>query len=306
MVDFGLTILGNNSAVPAHGRHPTAQVLRHDGDQYLIDCGEGTQFRMQETGIRQRGLDTIFISHLHGDHFYGLFGLLNTVHLLSRSKPLTIFGPAGLDAMLNAVLGDRRSRMRFDLIVHEISDDEPTTLVETDRMVVSTLPLVHRIPTTGFLFRERTRPAHIRPEAIRAHGIPHERIEAIRRGADFERPDGTVITHADLTTPAEPPRSYAYCSDTAFHEELIDRVNGVDLLYHEATFLAGQSARAAETFHSTAEQAARIAHAAGVGRLVLGHFSSRYDDLSPVLAEARAIFPRTELGLEGTTFDVRI
>lgn len=300
---FELTVLGSNSALPAYGRFPTAQVLAVRERCYLIDCGEGAQMRMAEFGIRQGRIGQVFISHLHGDHIFGLIGWLASLALCSREEPLDIFAPAGLEEIIRVQL-KYTGGLPFPLAFHTIGPGRHALIFEDSAVSVYSLPLAHRIPASGFLFRERERPRNIRPECIDTFRIPYQAIPEIKAGADYRMEDGRVIPNAELTLGPPPPRSYAYCSDTAYHEALIPLVRGVDLLYHESTFCDEQAAHAAETGHSTARQAATIALKAGVGRLILGHYSSRYKNLEPFLEEARSVFPATELGLDGARFEV--
>lgn len=303
---FELTILGSNSAIPAHGRYPTAQVLNVHGQLYLIDCGEGTQMRMNDFGIRRSRIHQIFISHLHGDHFFGLVGLLTTYCLLGRKEALEVFSPPGLEEIIDLQLAVSGTVLPYPLHFRVLNPAVHTKIFEDTYVKVYSIPLRHRIPTCGFLFREKPPLRHIRPELIERLGIPYQEIKTIKEGADFTSPDGSVIPNSELTLPGDRPRSYAYCSDTAFAETIIPMVKGVDLLYHEATFKDEKTDYARQTLHSTARQAGEIARRAGVGRLVLGHYSTRYKDLSELLAEAQSVFPATELGLDGVRVEVQV
>ena len=303
-MNFELTLLGTNAALPIPGRAPSGQSLLVHHRPYLIDCGEGTQLRLIECGVRHRRIRQIFISHLHGDHVFGLIGLLTSWQLSDRRDPVDLFAPQPLEAMLRVQLEASQTKLGYVLSFHQVDPTRHYRLFEDRRVEVFSLPLDHRIPTTGYLFREKARPDNIRPEKIREYQIPVEAIPAIKAGAGFTLPGGRRITHEELTVPAPPPRSFAYCSDTRFREALIPLLQNVDLLYHEATFLEEQADLAEKTGHSTARQAARLARAAGVGRLVLGHFSSRYGDVEQFAREARRVFPKSIAGKEGMRIEV--
>jgi ribonuclease Z len=300
---FQLTLLGVSGALPARGLFPSAQALTIGNRAYLIDCGEGAQIQMQALGISPLRIHQIFISHLHGDHFYGLIGLLGSMALAGRDKPLDIFGPRALEEIIQVQL-KHVGPVPFPLRFQPVDPGKHQLIYENKAIEVYTLPLIHRSPAAGFLFREKPRLRKMRPEMIAAHDIPYQVIPAIKAGADYQAADGSLIPNAALTLDPPLPRSYAYCSDTAFNENLPALVKGVDLLYHEATFCDDREDLAAMTGHSTARQAALIAQRAGVGHLVLGHYSSRYPDFSPFLAEAREVFPRTSLGMDGAVFRV--
>ncbi len=301
---FDLRVLGTSGAVPAYGRFCSAQLLRTETADFLIDCGEGCQMRLQEYGGGQARIHHIFISHLHGDHFYGLPGLLTSWALNDRTEPLTLFSPAGLYRMLDALLDLDRRAFPFPIEFVTLHTTRSDLILETDHLSVHTLPLHHGLPTTGFLFRERPRPANIRPEKIAAYQIPYQAIPAIKAGGDFSLPDGRIVPHAELTRPAAPPRSYAYCSDTRYRPALVPLIQGVDLLYHETTFLHELVDQAEETLHSTALEAARIAAAAEVGRLIMGHYSSRYPRTEVFEQEARPVFPNAHAAADGSLYEV--
>ncbi len=301
---FELTILGSNSAIPAHQRHPSAQVLDVSENSYLIDCGEGTQMRMQTFQVRSGRIRQIFISHLHGDHIFGLIGLLTSYSLGGRTEPLQVFSPPGLRQVIEVQLAASQTQLKYELKFIELDTTLSQVIFEDARVSVTTIPLEHRIPTTGYLFREHPRLPNMRSEAIEEFQIPYQDIPAIKAGGDFRTTDGRVIPHQELVLPAAPPRSFAYCSDTVYLERLIPLLTGVDLLYHETTFMDELAEQAALTKHTTVRQAAHLAQAAGVGCLVMGHYSSRYRDLRPLLDEARAVFPASELGQEGRTYAV--
>ncbi|GAA4384799.1 ribonuclease Z [Hymenobacter koreensis] len=298
-MEFELKILGSASATPMLGRHHTAQVLTVGRQQYLIDCGESTQERLIEHRIRFGRIDHIFISHLHGDHFFGLFGLLGTLHLQGRTEPLRLFGPAGLDEILTTQLRCSGTPLSFDVQFTRV-DTTQHALVHEDKYVsVHTLPMRHRIPCCGYLFREKPGRPRLIKEKLPA-GLTPEQLQTLARGEDLRDELGHVhLRHLDVTEPPPAPRSYAYCSDTLYTETLADLVRGVSLLYHECTFLHEMLERAVQTGHSTARQAGQLARLAGVQQLLIGHFSSRYRDLQPLLDEARQEFTETNLALEG-------
>ena len=299
---FTVITLGTGAALPARGRYPTAQLVQIGGATYLVDCGEGTQERLRSEGINFMAIDRIFISHLHGDHYLGLMGLISSMHLLGRRKQLHVYGPKELKEVLDVQLRVSGTYLRFPLEMHPVAPASGEVLVSDARVTVTSLALKHRIACTGFLFKEVLGPRRLRPDQVEV--IPIRERAAVKNGADVSLPDGRVIPNADLTIDPEPPRSYAYCSDTAYEPALIPYLLGVDLLYHEATFNNAMAPKAKETMHSTAGQAAEIAKAAGVSRLLIGHFSSRFKSVDGLLAEARSIFPNTELSFEGGRFQV--
>jgi ribonuclease Z len=302
-LDFALTILGVNAATPAHGRYPTSQYLQIHNHHFLIDCGEGTQMRLSDFGLSRGKINHIFISHLHGDHIFGLPGLLFSFALNDRSNPLHIYSPNGLEEMVMAQLMPS-GEMPFPLIFHSFSTDTSTQIFENGELTVHTIPLRHRIPTCGFLFSEKPFQKNINPEKIKKYGLTVPQIVLAKNGNDVELTNGTKIKNHDLTYPPFKPRSYAFASDTMYHEAMIPNIMGVDLLYHETTFCNDAKERAIATMHSTAEQAAMIAKMANAGTLVTGHYSSRYIEIDIFLNEATAIFPNTVLGKEGNKYVV--
>jgi ribonuclease Z len=295
---FELTLLGTSGAVPAYGRYPSMQVLNVQEQLYMIDCGEGAQIRFADYGIRWSKLSQIFISHLHGDHFYGLPGMISSMALNSRKKPLTVYGPAALWPMLNAIMPDL-DRLPFQLGFEAIPQDKHELIFQDKRVKVYTLPLNHSIPASGFLFREKKRLRSMRGEMIARYQIPYQQIPAIKAGADYVAEDGSNIPNALLTTTPPKPRTYAYCSDTTYEPSLLPLIKEADLLYHESTFCERDRAQAETTMHSTASDAAHMAKQANVGQLVLGHYSSRYKYLDWILSEACNVFPNTILGMDG-------
>lgn len=299
-----LTILGYSSGGPFHGRHYTAQVLQLENQVFLIDCGEGTQMQIFRYRMKVDACKQIFISHLHGDHVFGLIGLITNWSHKKRSEPLHIFSPPGLRELIETTIRVCGIRLSYEIEFHEVDAMVSARVFENSKVEVWTIPLHHRGATSGWLFRQKAKPRNIRPEKIEEYNIPFEAIPGIKAGDDFELPDGRRVPNAELTLDPAPPASYAFCSDTAFHPPLIEMVRGVDLLYHEATYNNQNTAEAELYYHSTAAQAAEIARQAGVKRLILGHISGRYADTAQHLAEARAVFEATEMAEEGSVWDL--
>ena len=299
MATFDLNILGCGSALPTTRHNASSQVINLRDKLYMIDCGEGTQLQMRKMKIKFSQLNHIFISHLHGDHSLGLPGLVSTLGMLGRMGDLFVYGPAEVGEYVQVIeklfCQGSPFQMKFQAV-----DTNNYNLVMEDRSVsVYSLPMKHRVPCCGYLFVEKERSPHIIREMIDFYKIPISKIELIKQGADFVTEEGEVIPNKSLTRPAEPAKRYAYCSDTAFFPKIVPYIEGVDLLYHEATFLEADSARAYETFHSTTKQAASIARNAQVKKLLIGHYSARYIDLLPLEKEARSIFHNTLLANEG-------
>lgn len=303
-MQFDVTILGSNAAIPAFDRHPSSQIINYNGQHFLVDCGEGTQFRMNKFGIKRGRLDHIFISHLHGDHYYGLIGLLTSFNLNWREHDLHLYAAAPLEEIIAVHFKYSNTELRFKLHFHPLTDTKPEVIFESESLSVETIPLKHRIPTTGFLFREKKNLRKIISEKISEFNIPHHLINNIKRGDDFVTSDGIVIANEELTTAPLPPRSYAYCSDTLYTDTFLEQIKGINTLYHEATFIEEHASRAAETFHSTTRQAAQVAFRANAGKLLIGHFSARYEDLNFLLKESRDVFPLTYIAEEGKTFSI--
>lgn len=299
-----LIVLGSGAGGPFQGRNYTAQLFKVDNHIFLIDCGEGTQHQLFRYRLRYDHMKEIFISHLHGDHVFGLMGLLTSFALKKRSAPLAIFGPVGLRELVETSARLVGAIFPFIITVHEVDTTISTKVFENDKVEVSTIPLNHRTLCTGWLFKEKLRPANILAEKIQEYGIPYTEIAAIKAGADYHLPNGVIIAHTELTTPPSPPRSFAFCSDTAPSDTVIAAVKGVNLLYHEATFTNDHEAEAAYSGHSTAEQAAFVAREAGVGQLLIGHFSGRYRDVLQHLEEARAIFQYCNVVEEGREYEI--
>jgi len=304
MLKFELTILGCSSATPTSDRNPTSQVLNVHERLFLIDCGEAAQIQLRKFSIRFQKIDHIFISHLHGDHYLGLVGLLGTMHLLGRTKKLKIYSPKGLQEIVEVQHKHSDTFLRYPIEFVELDTENRNTIFENDSVTVETIPLSHRIPCCGFLFTEKEGERKIIPEKLAEHKVRTAYINKIKKGEDYKTEDDRLIPNSELTVPPTPPRSFAYCSDTIFLPALVPVIKGVDLLYHEATFASDMGERAAETFHSTAAQAATIAQKAEVKQLIIGHYSARYNDLSILLEEAKAVFENTLLAEEGKTYEV--
>ena len=274
MNNFKLVVLGCSSSLPTAKRNLSSQVVEVGGQLFLIDCGEGTQMQLRRNKIKIQRIQRIFISHLHGDHYYGLIGLLSTMNMLGRSTELHIHCPGDLEDMINTLLNTSETKLRYTVVYHHLNFVSGDVLYENNRLKIESIQLNHRVPCSGFLFKEKIGARKLKPEAIVKYNIPVVDREAIKNGGDFCSEDGVVVPNMELTLPALPPRSYAYCSDTAYLESVVNDVTGVDLLYHEATFMDAHIERAKETYHSTAKQAATIADKANVKKLVLGHFSA--------------------------------
>lgn len=299
-----LHILGSNSAAFAHDRHHTAQLLRVQDKYFLIDCGEGTQLLLKKNKIKFSRINNILISHLHGDHYYGLIGLLSTLHLYGRKSDLIIIGPPGLADIISLQFKYSETRLNYDIKFTEWIPNQEMTVFDDEKMTIETIPLNHRVPCSGYLFKEKPKKRGINRKVIEQNLTPIQ-INKLKDGKDIEDESGNVILENELVTfPSKPPFSYAFCSDTKYKPELSAKLKGVDLLYHEATFMEDMEDRAAMTFHSTAKQAAQLAKDSGIKKLLLGHFSTRYKDLDPLLQEARSIFENTELAREGEKFIV--
>jgi len=299
---LALTILGNNSAIPAFDRNPTSQLLQTAEESYLIDCGEGTQLQMSKYKVRRSKISHIFISHLHGDHYYGLIGLITSMSLLHRTHDLHIHGPAALEEIIGLQLKASDTHLTYPLHFHSLNEEG--LIVDGKKIKVYCFTVQHRIDCWGFLFREKKNPRKINAANAFASGIPTSFYEKLQQGHDYVKEDGTIISNETVTIPASVPRSYAFCADTIYDETLAEKIQGVDLLYHETTYLKDQHERAAARFHSTTIQAADIAKRAGVKRLLIGHFSSKYETLDEFLVEAMEVFENTELALEGACYQV--
>jgi ribonuclease Z len=304
-LSFKITILGSSGALPAYGRYTTSQLVEVQSRHFLVDCGEGAQMQLMRLQANFHRINHIFISHLHGDHYLGLMGLVFTMHLQRRVNDLHIYSHRGLDEIITTHLRYSRSAPSFKIIFHLLEKGLREVIYEDDTLTVETIPLSHRIRCSGFLFREKIKPRRI-DKAKLPPGLLIQQIAGLKNGHDVVNEEGLVLyTNESLTLEPKKSRSYAYCSDTAFDEGLSFQLKNVDLLYHEATFMNDEESKARDTHHSTARQAATIAKLADAGKLLLGHFSARYKDLSPVLEEAKLIFNNTDLAVEGQDFIIQ-
>lgn len=299
---FAVTILGNNSAVPAFDRHPTSQVVTLDGTNYLVDCGEGTQIQLIRYKIRRSRISHIFISHLHGDHYFGLIGLINSLSLLGHQQVLHVFGPAPLREIIEMQLKVADTQLCFPLHIHHIT--EAATLLDNDKLTVKCFPTNHRVECYGFSFTQKKLPRKLLPEKAKEHEIPAVFYERLCKGEDYTKKDGELVKNEWVTEAAEPGKRYAFCADTKYDEAILPHIQGFDTIYHETTYLDNLRDRAELRFHSTTKQAATIAIKAGVKKLLIGHFSSKYDTLEEFEAEAKEVFPAAELALEGVCYEV--
>ena len=302
MIRFEILVLGNSSATPMFERHPTAQVVNYNEQYFLIDCGEGTQMQLSRYGIKSNRISHIFISHLHGDHYLGLVGLVSSMHLVGRRADLHIYGPEPLQSILGMHFLHSQTVIRYKIIFHITNPQKEELLYESRMLNISSFPLVHRIPTTGFRFDEGKRAATLKAEVVSQLQIPVAYYASLKNGIDYTAPDGQIFSASELTTQPPEARSYAFCSDTVRDPIYLPSIAGVSLLYHESTFLDEMAERALETFHTTAKQAAEIAVESQVSKLLLGHFSARYKYLEPLLEEAQVLFPNVELSQEGKWF----
>ncbi len=305
MEHLELTILGSSSAVPLANRSPTSQFLTLASRHFLIDCGEGTQVRLRENNIGFGRIDRIFISHLHGDHFFGLAPLLSTLHLMDRQKEIHIYSPKGLKETITQQMKLQGSWLKYPVIFHNLNPKAEEIIFEDERVSVKAFPLQHSIDCFGFWFREKERPRKMLKSAIAKYSIPVTEIRQIKKGSDWVDANGNSIPNEELTQAPAAALSYAFCTDTSPLEHLNDFIQSPDLLYHEATFMEEHLERAGQTHHSTARQAAEVAKSVDARQLMIGHFSIRYNDLNPLLNEAREIFPHTALAREGHTFTLR-
>ncbi|HPF51155.1 MAG TPA: ribonuclease Z [Draconibacterium sp.] len=303
-MSFELTILGSNSALPTSNRYPTAQVLQVPGRCFLIDCGEGTQIQLRRNKINFSSIQHIFISHLHGDHYYGLIGLISTMNLMGIKGELHIYAHSELKNLIQPLLDQIRGELTVKPIFHPLNFKKPQTIFESRTVEVISFPVKHSIPTCGFLFREKQKPANIRKDMIKMYDIPISKMKEIKDGADFECANGTVVPNAELTTPPSKPSSYAFCTDTAYYPPTAEIIRGVEVLYHESTFLEELKELAVKTQHSTAKEAAEMAILSGAKKLLLGHFSARFKKTDRFLEEAKLLFENTEIAEEGKTFQI--
>lgn len=302
-MSFKVTILGSGAAIPTSTRNPSAMVLQMNNQHFLVDCGEGTQMQLRRFKLKFQRISHIFISHLHGDHFFGLIGLISSYHLLGRKDPLHVYADEKIRRIIEVQLDASQTRLVYPLHIH-VLPTSPAMIYEDEHQTVETFPLDHRVQTNGFLFREKTRPRKIKKSFINLEDVSISEIREIKAGADYISPSGKTYPNSAITTDPLPPRSFAYCSDTRYNEDIIEHINGATLLYHEASFANDMENVAKEKFHSTAMQAANIASKAGAGQLLLGHFSARYKQVEKLLDEARQIFPDTIAAEDGMTYSI--
>lgn len=300
---MNLTILGCYAATPRTFTNPSSQVLEINNRLFLIDCGEGTQVQLRKNKVKFSAINQIFISHLHGDHLYGLIGLVSTFNLLNRNNPLTIYGPVGVKEIIKLQLKLSNSWPQYELNFVELSSAESEVIFEDDKVVVSTIPLKHRVYTNGFLFQEKVKERKLNVDKVQEYEIETCYYQNIKNGKDIILDDGRIIPNAVLTFDPPAPKSYAYCSDTMYSESVIPIIKEVDVLYHESTFLDSEEHLAEKTMHSTAKEAARIALKANVGQLVLGHYSTRYDSIELFKEEAQTVFVNSVLADDGAYFE---
>ena len=304
MEPFKVHILGCGSALPTLQHNASSQIVELREKLFMIDCGEGTQIQLRRSRIHFSKIIAVFISHLHGDHCFGLPGMISTFGMTGRTAPLHIYAPAAFEPILDQTLSFFCQGLEFKVVFHAVDTTQNKVVYEDRSLTVETIPLQHRIDCCGFLFREKPILPHIRRDMIDFYKIPISQINNIKAGADWVTVEGEVIANSRLTTPAEPARSYAYCSDTRYIKTLHELVKGVSTLYHESTYSAEDAERARLYWHSTSQDAARVARDASVGKLLLGHFSARYNNESQLLEEAKEIFPNSYLTREGATFDI--
>ena len=298
-----LTILGCYAATPRTMTNPTSQILEIKNHMFLIDCGEGTQVQLRKNKVKFSRINHIFISHLHGDHFFGLPGLVSTFRLLGRTDDLHVYGPKGIKEAITLLMKLGNSWTNYQLTFHELTSKEPELIFEDDTVFITTIPLKHRVYTNGFLIREKVGDRKLDIEAAKRYGIDMAYFRNIKKGKDVVLDDGRTIPNADLTFDPPKPQSYAYCSDTGYNPEMIEQIKHADVLYHESTFLESEARLAPKTKHCTAKQAATIAKAADVGTLILGHYSTRYKSIEPFKEEAQNIFQNAKLGDDGKVFE---
>ena len=304
MEPFKVHILGCGSALPTLQHNASSQIVELREKLFMIDCGEGTQIQLRRSRIHFSKIIAVFISHLHGDHCFGLPGMISTFGMTGRTAPLHVYAPAAFEPILDQTLSFFCQGLEFKVVFHAVDTTQNKVVYEDRSLTVETIPLQHRIDCCGYLFREKPILPHIRRDMIDFYKIPISQINNIKVGADWVTPEGEVIANSRLTTPAEPARSYAYCSDTRYIKTLHELVKGVSTLYHESTYSAEDAERARLYWHSTSQDAAKVARDASVGKLLLGHFSARYNNESQLLEEAKEIFPNSYLTCEGATFDI--
>ena len=304
MEKFEVTVLGCGSALPTVKHNGSGMVVNIREKYFLVDCAEGTQVELRRNKIHLNRLFTVFITHLHGDHCFGLMGLISTLGLLGRTAPLHVYGPQDIDTLYQPLINYHCNGMTYEVVFHPIDTHQNTCIYEDRSLQVFSIPLKHRIRCCGYYFKEKELSRHILKDAIEKYNIPISQINNVKAGLDYVMPNGKVIKNELITTPPTPARSFAYCSDTVFRPEIAEMMKGVDLLYHEATFAKSEKQLCSKVYHSTAKQAAEIARLAGAKRLMIGHYSSRYDDESILQKEASEVFENTILAKEGLVVTV--
>ena len=304
MEPFKVHILGCGSALPTLRHNPSSQVVEIRGKFFMVDCGEGTQTQLRHSKIKFTKINAVFISHAHGDHCFGLIGMISTFGMLGRTAPLHVYAPAGLRETMKKQMEYFCNGFEYEVIFHDVDTSANKIIYEDRSLSVETVPLSHRMPCSGYIFREKPTLPHILRDMADYYNVPVSQFNNIKNGADWIDNEGNIIPYTRLTKPSEPARSYAYCSDTRYMPELHEYLKGVNVLYHESTYLNEDEGMARQFFHSTASQAAQVASDAGVNTLVLGHYSARYNDESILLSEAKEIFPNSILSDEGLTIDI--
>jgi len=305
-MSFKLTVLGSSSAIPTIHRHPTAQLLNVNERFFLIDCGEGTQVQLRRFQLSFQRINHVFISHLHGDHYFGLIGLITSMHLLGRNKDLHIYAHKELQEIIEVQLSASNTELNFPLFIHNIPENEEVVLFEDDNIQVKNLLMNHTIKCSGFLFKEKKTKRKVIKKMIEKYNVPFNKIESLKNGADLIDNNGNIILNSILTDKNTDPFTYAYCTDTRFTEQLIDKLEGVKLLYHETTFMHDLKDRADKTGHSTTIEAATIAKKAKVDRLLIGHYSQRYRNLDKLLLETKSVFKNVDLSFAGLEIDFKL
>ena len=304
MQKFELTVLGCSSATPTSKRNPSSQFLNIAERYFLVDCGEATQIQLRKFKIKFQKINHIFISHLHGDHYLGLMGLLSSMHLLGRTNELTLYCAPDLQKIIELQHQYSMTKLKYPIKYKYLRYDISEILYEDEKLLVETVILNHRIPCCGFIFREKTGMRNLIQEKIEQYKIPKSQYLSIKQGIDFNADGGKMIKNSEITIAPDEPRSYAYCSDTCYDESILEKIANVNLLYHEATFMNDKRVRAAETYHSTTAEAGTIAKKANVKKLIIGHYSARYNNLEPMLTETKAVFENTVLAIEGEKYEV--
>jgi ribonuclease Z len=298
-----VTILGNNSALPAYGRHPTCQIVWINDEPVMLDCGEAAQIQMQRYGVRWRNLNHICISHMHGDHYFGLPGFINSMSLLGRTNPLYLYAPASLEGILQQIMQVADTELSYPLHFHALQEGSEL-LLDNDVMSIQSFPVEHRIQTHGFMLTRKSGGRKLLPDKCKEYGIPSSYYSQLRKGADYETKEGVIVVNLQVTEEGRPIKKYAYCADTLYTESILPYVQGVDTLYHESTYLDNDREKAMSRYHSTTAQAADIANKAGVKQLLLGHFSSKYKDLAAFKEEAVKTFFNVHVTEEGKTYEI--